>query len=91
MKKKIWILFLALPLALTACGQGDTAEPVPTVALGTGASDSDSPASVSGNTIIASAEVRPVDSVGLSFCCFQRTLGELPGALVLSEIRFHHG
>ena len=74
MKKKIWILFLALALALTACGQGDTAEPVPTVALDTGASDSDSPASVSGNTIIASAEVRPVDSVGLSFPLLGRVI-----------------
>ena len=67
MKKTTWILFLALTLALTACGQAATAEPIPTVALDTGASDSDSPASVMGDTVIASAEVRPVKTVNLSF------------------------
>ena len=65
MKKKIWILFLTLTLALTACGGAATAEPVPTIALD--APDSGSPASVSTGAVIASAEVRPVDSVNLSF------------------------
>ena len=68
MKNTYWIVsILTLTLVLTACGQAATAEPVPTVALDTGVSDSGSPASVSGNTVIASAEVRPVDSVDLSF------------------------
>ena len=65
MKKIYWIVFITL--ALTACGQAATAEPVPTVALDTGASDSGSSGSALGNTVIASAEVRPVDSVNLSF------------------------
>jgi len=67
MKKSSWILFLALTLALTACGGADTPTPIPTVSLDTGASDSGSSASVLGDTVIASAEIRPVDSVGLSF------------------------
>ena len=67
MKKITWILFLTLTLALTACGLADTAEPVPTVAIDTGAPDAASSASVLGNTVIASAEVRPIDSVNLSF------------------------
>ena len=67
MKKIYWIVFITLTLALTACGGAATAEPIPTVALDTGESDSGSSASVSGNTVIASAEVRPVDSVNLSF------------------------
>lgn len=65
MKKKIWILFLTLTLALTACGGAATAEPVPTVELDAPASGS--PASASTGAVIASAEVRPVDSVNLSF------------------------
>jgi len=67
MKKIYWIVFITLTLALTACGQAATAEPVPTVALDTGASDSGSSGSGLGNTVIASAEVRPVASVNLSF------------------------
>jgi len=67
MKKTTWILFFALTLALTACGQAATAEPIPAVALDTNASDSGSPASAIGNTVIASAEIRPVDTVDLSF------------------------
>ena len=67
MKNIIWILFLVLTLALTACGQTTTSEPVPTVALDSSAPDSGSPASVPAGTVIASAEVRPVDSVNLSF------------------------
>lgn len=67
MKKTYWIIFLALTLALTACGQAATAEPIPTVVLDTSAPDSDSPASVSIGAVIASAEVRPVKTVNLSF------------------------
>ena len=82
MKKTYWILLLALTLALTACGQAATAEPIPTVALEASAPDSNSPASVSppssggvsGNTVIASAEVRPVDSVDLSFPLLGRVI-----------------
>jgi RND family efflux transporter MFP subunit len=64
MKKTYWVLFLVL--TLTACGQIGPTEPIPTVALDTSAPDSDSPAFVSGDIVIASAEVRPVDSVNLS-------------------------
>ncbi len=67
MKKTFWITFLALTLALNACGGTETAEPIPTVNLDTGVSDSDSPVSVSTGTVIASAEVHPMDSVNLSF------------------------
>jgi RND family efflux transporter MFP subunit len=65
MKPTIWILFLALTLALTACGQAAAPTPIPTVALDASGSDSDSSAFSGG--VIASAEVRPVDSVNLSF------------------------
>jgi len=67
MKKTYWVLFLVLTLALTACGQAATAEPIPTVALDTGAPDPGSPASVKPGVVIASAEVRPADTVNLSF------------------------
>ena len=67
MKKTYWIVFLALTLALTACGQATTTEAIPTVVLNTSAPDSGSPASVSTGGVVASAEVRPVDSVNLSF------------------------
>jgi len=58
---------LALILALTACGQAAAPTPIPTVSLDAGASDSGSLAPLSGNGVVASAEVRPVDSVNLSF------------------------
>jgi RND family efflux transporter MFP subunit len=67
MKNIYWIVILALGLALTACGQATPAEPVPTVVLNTSAPDSGSSASNSTGGVIASAEVRPVDSVDLSF------------------------
>ncbi len=67
MKKTIWILFLALTLALTACGQAATPTPIPTLALDASAPDSGSSAPGLGNMVIASAEIRPVDSVNLSF------------------------
>ena len=75
MKKTIWILFLVLTLALTACGGTTTATPIPTISLDVSAPDSGSPApvspassgGVSTGTVTASAEVRPVDSVDLSF------------------------
>jgi RND family efflux transporter MFP subunit len=67
MNKRYLFLILSLALTLAACGQLDAETPVPTVALDTGGSDSGSPASVLGNTVIASAEIRPVDSVDLSF------------------------
>ena len=65
--KSMWILLLTLTLLLTACGQAATPEPIPTVALDISAPGSGSPASDSGSTVIASAEVRPADSVNLSF------------------------
>jgi RND family efflux transporter MFP subunit len=67
MMKIKWTLFLVLALALTACGQLASPTPIPTVSLDDGAADSDSSATVLGDTVIASAEVRPVVSVDLSF------------------------
>jgi len=57
---------MVLTLVLAACGQIAPAEPTPAVALDTSAPDSESATLVSGDTVIASAEVRPVDSVNLS-------------------------
>jgi len=54
-------------LALTACGQATSPTPLPTIALDAGAADPGSPAPASTGGVIASAEVRPVDSVDLSF------------------------
>jgi RND family efflux transporter MFP subunit len=65
--KKPFLILLLLTLTLTACGQSGTPTPVPTVLLDTGASDTGPSASGLGNTVIASAEIRPVDSVNLSF------------------------
>ena len=67
MKKTIWIPFLALTLLLTACGGAATPEAIPTVSLDTSATDSGSPVSAMAGTVVASAEVRPMDSVNLSF------------------------
>jgi len=67
MKKKFWILLLTLSLALAACGQEQTPEAIPTVSLDTSASNSGASASSSAGTVTASAEVRPVESVELSF------------------------
>jgi RND family efflux transporter MFP subunit len=67
MKKTIWILFLALSLALTACGQAATPTPIPTIALDASAPDSGPAAPVFTGGVVASAEVRPFDSVKLSF------------------------
>jgi len=67
MKKRYLFLILSLILILAACGQLGSPTPVPTVVLDTGDSDSGSSASASGNLVIASAEVRPADSVNLSF------------------------
>jgi RND family efflux transporter MFP subunit len=67
MKPTIWILFLALTLALTACGQAAVPTPIPTVSLDTSGSDSGSAAPDFSGGVIASAEVRPADSVELSF------------------------
>jgi len=67
MKTSSWILCLAFTLLLTACGGAAAPTPIPTVSLDTGASDSGLPASASGDTVIASAEVRPMGSVDLSF------------------------
>ena len=67
MKKTIWIIILTLALALTACGQVAAPTPIPTVVLDTNASDSGSSAPVSAGGVVASAEVRPVESINLSF------------------------
>ena len=67
MKKVTWIVSLTLAFVLTACGQAASPTPLPTVALDAGAADSGSSAPASSGGVIASAEVRPVDSVDLSF------------------------
>jgi len=67
MKKIIWILFLALTLALTACGQGPAPTAIPTVSLSTSGADSGSSGPDFSGGVVASAEVRPADSVELSF------------------------
>lgn len=67
MKINYWIVFLVLTLVLTACGGAATVEPVPTVILNTGASDTGTSGPVVTGGVAASAEVRPVESVNLSF------------------------
>jgi RND family efflux transporter MFP subunit len=67
MKQTIRFLFLAFPLLLAACGQVAAPTAIPTVVLETGATDSGSPAPATAGGVVASAEVRPVDSVDLSF------------------------
>jgi RND family efflux transporter MFP subunit len=67
MKPTIWVLFLAVTLVLTACGQAAAPTAIPTVSLDASGSDSGSSAPVFSGGVIASAEVRPVDSVELSF------------------------
>lgn len=67
MLKSSWILFLALALALTACGQAVAPTAIPTVSLETGGSDPEIAAPDFSGGVIASAEVRPVDAVELSF------------------------
>ena len=75
MKKTTLILLLTLTLALTACGQAATAEAIPTVALDASASDSGTSAPVSTGGVVASAEVRPKDSVNLSFPLLGKVTG----------------
>jgi RND family efflux transporter MFP subunit len=75
MKPVTLILSLALTLALTACGQAAPPTAIPTVFLDASGSDSGTPAPVSplpsggafSGGVVASAEVRPVESVKLSF------------------------
>lgn len=74
MKTTYWLVFLTLTLALTACGQFGSSEPTPTFTPDASTPDSGSPVSVLGNTVIASAEVRPVDSVDLSFPLLGRVI-----------------
>jgi len=67
MKASSWTLTLILALMLTACGGAAAPTPIPTVSLNDGSSDSGFPVTVSGNVVVASAEIRPMDSVELSF------------------------
>jgi len=67
MKPTIWIISLALTLALTACGGAAAPTAIPTVSLDTSGSDSGSSGPAFSGGVIASAEVRPADSVKLSF------------------------
>ena len=67
MKNIFWIVLLTVTLALSACGGTATAEAVPTVVLETSAPDSSAPAPASSGGVAASAEVRPIESVNLSF------------------------
>jgi len=65
MKRTYLLVFMIV--VLTACGQAAAPTPIPTVALDSSTVDSGSPAPDSAGGVIASAEVRPVDSVDLSF------------------------
>lgn len=67
MKNTVLILFLALTLVLTACGQASGPTAIPTVQLATSSPDSGSPASGFTGGVVASAEVRPAQSIDLSF------------------------
>ena len=75
MKTTNFMIFTFLALALSACAQAATPSPIPTVVLDANAADSGSAAPVSpqssggasAGTVVASAEVRPMDSVDLSF------------------------
>jgi RND family efflux transporter MFP subunit len=67
MNKITFITLLALALVLTACGGAETPTPIPTVSLDSDDTDSGESAFASGSSVIASAEIRPMDSVELSF------------------------
>jgi RND family efflux transporter MFP subunit len=67
MNKTYWIIIPILAIALTACSGTTAPTAIPTVVLNTGASDSGSTAPTATGGVVASAEVRPVDSVDLSF------------------------
>jgi len=67
MNNTILVILLALTLALSACGGTATAEPIPTVVLDAPASDSAAPAPNMTDGVVASAEVRPIGSIDLSF------------------------
>jgi len=67
MNKTLWILLFGSALWITACGQVSQPEALPTVILDSSTSGASTPASTSRGTVVASAEVRPVDSVNLSF------------------------
>lgn len=62
MKKMKWIVLLIFVLVLSACGQAGTPAPIPTVSL-----DAVSPNTTSSSSVVASAQVVPVDQVELSF------------------------
>jgi RND family efflux transporter MFP subunit len=67
MKNTVLILFLVLTMVLTACGQASGPTVIPTVQLATSAPDSGLPAPGSSGGVVASAEVRPAQSIDLSF------------------------
>lgn len=67
MNKLYWIIIPILAMALAACSGATAPTAIPTVVLDNSASDSGSPATVATGGVVASAEVRPVDSVDLSF------------------------
>lgn len=75
MKASSWIVILALALLLTACMGAAAPTPIPTVSLADSASDSDSTGSALGDLVIASAEVRPMASVDLSFPMLGKVTG----------------
>jgi len=67
MKKTIWLLLLTFALMLNACSQAAAPTAIPTVSLDSGGSDAGSSAPAFTGGVIASAEVRPANSVKLSF------------------------
>jgi RND family efflux transporter MFP subunit len=67
MKKTFLIIILGMTLLISACGGSSPPESIPTVVLDSGSTSSNAPVTTSKGTVIASAEIRPVDSVNLSF------------------------
>ncbi len=69
MKKTLSVLFLIIAVVLTACGQANTTEAIPTVVLDTspGPSQANTSTNTSSGTVTASGEVVPALNAQLSF------------------------
>jgi HlyD family secretion protein len=67
MKKTLLIVILGMTLWISACGGSSQPEAIPTIVLDSGSTGANAPVTSPKGTVIASAEVRPIDSVELSF------------------------
>lgn len=67
--KKIYLILLISMLALTACGQANAPEAIPTIVLDSGSNTTteSQPQTNSGSSITASAIIVPINKVNLSF------------------------